>query len=172
VLDDEGDDPYILGHAQDITERFHHERKLRDWSTRDPLTGCLNRRFLDDLTQSPPAQQWGCIAVDLDHFKQVNDTHGHQRGDEVLVAMAQFLTEHVRPQDAVVRVGGDEFLLLLRSGDAALTEQVAERIEADRHRAAIEFTLGVAAFGAGVSLQAGLAEADRRLYATRARRRG
>ncbi len=171
VLDDEGEDPYILGHAQDITERYQHERKLRDWSTRDPLTGCLNRRYLAELTD-PLQESWGCIAIDLDHFKQVNDTYGHQRGDEVLVAMSRYLTEHVRPGDAVVRAGGDEFLLLLRGADAEATGKIVARIEQDRATAPIGFSLGVATFGNGVPLKQALADADRQLYATRAQRRG
>lgn len=171
VLDDEADEPYILGHAQDITERFETERTLRDWSQRDALTGCFNRRFLADLTGAKDTH-WGCVAVDLDHFKQVNDTFGHQRGDEVLIGMARFLNRFVRNQDAVVRLGGDEFLILLRDAGAAATQQVVERIEAVRQDAPIAFTLGAANFGPGSSLEHGLAEADRRLYRRRAEARG
>ena len=172
VLDDESEEPYILGHAQDITERFEMERQLRDWSVRDALTGCYNRRYLADLEKSGAARRWGCVTVDLDHFKQVNDTYGHQRGDEVLQAMARFLRRHVRGDDAVVRLGGDEFLLLLRDADEAVTAEAIARIEQDRAAAPIGFTLGSATFGGGVSLDEGLAEADRKLYARRALDRG
>jgi diguanylate cyclase (GGDEF)-like protein/PAS domain S-box-containing protein len=171
VLDDESDDPYILGHAQDITERFRMERQLRDLSIRDPLTGCFNRRYLNEL-EGEPDRRWGCITVDLDHFKQVNDTYGHQRGDEVLVDMARFLQRHLRERDAVVRLGGDEFLLLLRDADEATTAEVLGRLDAGRAQAPIAFTLGSATFGGGISLDEGLAEADRRLYARRAADRG
>jgi len=58
VLDDESEEPYILGHAQDITERFEMERQLRDWSVRDALTGCYNRRYLADLEKSGAARRW------------------------------------------------------------------------------------------------------------------
>lgn len=172
VLDDESEEPYILGHAQDITERFEMERQLREWSVHDALTGCYNRRYLTELEQSGITRRWGCITVDLDHFKQVNDTYGHQRGDEVLQAMARFLRRHVRGDDAVVRLGGDEFLLLLRDADEAVTAEAIARIEQDRAAAPIGFTLGAATFGAGVSLDEGLAEADRKLYARRALDRG
>lgn len=171
VLDDESDDPYILGHAQDITERFRMERQLRDLTVRDPLTGCFNRRYLNEL-EAEPERRWGCITVDLDHFKQVNDTYGHQRGDEVLVDMARFLQRHLRDRDAVVRLGGDEFLLLLRNADEATIAEVLGRLDASRATAPIAFTLGSATFGAGISLDEGLAEADRRLYARRAADRG
>lgn len=171
VLDDESDDPYILGHAQDITERFRMERQLRELTVRDPLTGCFNRRYLNEL-EAEPERRWGCITVDLDHFKQVNDTYGHQRGDEVLVDMAHFLRRHLRGGDAVVRLGGDEFLLLLRDADEATTAEVLDRLDTGRAAAPIAFTLGSATFGGGISLDEGLAEADHRLYARRAADRG
>ena len=167
VLDDEADEPYVLGHAQDVTERFRQERKLREWSTHDPLTGCYNRRYLADLIAAPQDEYWGCIVFDLDHFKHVNDTYGHQRGDEVLVSIAQFLRDHVRPQDAVIRLGGDEFAVLLRKAECGLTDVVVARLDADRSAAPIAFTMGSITIEPGASLEAGMTEADRRLYKAR-----
>ena len=169
VLDDEGDEPYVLGHAQDVTERQQHQRKLEEWSVRDPLTGCFNRRFITELAASMgELDRWGCIAFDLDRFKQINDQFGHQRGDEVLVAMAKFLSNHLRPDDAVVRLGGDEFLVLLRQADATVTDSVVARIEANREMAPISFTMGAACRHCGEPLEHMLAEADKRLYEIRA----
>jgi diguanylate cyclase (GGDEF)-like protein/PAS domain S-box-containing protein len=170
VLDDEGDEPYVLGHAQDVTERHQHERKLREWSIRDALTGCFNRRYLAELMAAHPEERWGCIVIDLDHFKQVNDTYGHQRGDEVLIGMATFLFGHVRSQDAVIRLGGDEFLVLLSAAGEGLTEEIVGRLDADRAAAPIAFTLGSTTLDQGTALEAGLAEADRLLYEARAGR--
>lgn len=171
VLDGEGDEPYVLGHAQDITERQQHQRKLEEWSIRDPLTGCFNRRYITELAASMgELDRWGCITFDLDRFKLVNDKYGHQRGDEVLVAMAKFLLNHLRPEDAVVRLGGDEFLVLLRHADAFLTESVAKRIADDRKTAPISFTMGSAYRHSGEQLEHMLAEADKRLYEVRALR--
>lgn len=167
VLDDDGDEPYVLGHAQDVTARHQQERQLREWSIRDPLTGCLNRRYLAELTASHEAERWGCIVLDLDHFKHVNDTWGHQRGDQVLVGMARFLSRHVRPQDAVIRLGGDEFLILVREAAGGVTENVRQRLDADRAAAPIGFTMGATTLEPGASLEAGLAEADRLLYLAR-----
>ena len=167
VLDDDADDPYVLGHAQDVTERLLQQRKLREWSIHDPLTGCFNRRYLAEQTAAGNAERWGCIVFDLDHFKHINDTHGHQRGDEVLIAMAQFLHSHVRPQDAVIRLGGDEFLILVREAEGGLTDGVVSRLDADRAAAPIGFTMGAAVVEPDASLEAGLAEADRRLYKAR-----
>ncbi len=171
VLDDQSDEPYILGHAQDITERVMLERSLRESSIRDPLTGCFNRRYLATV-EADAARAWGCITIDLDHFKQVNDTYGHQRGDEVLQKMAHFLARHAGQDGAVVRLGGDEFLVLLRDAEAGRTAEVMQRIESDRANAPIAFTAGAAAFGHGISLDQALADADRHLYARRASARG
>lgn len=168
VLDDDADEPYVLGHALDITERHHQELKLWEQSIRDPLTGCFNRRYLAGLSEAFQTESWGCIVIDLDHFKQVNDQYGHQRGDEVLVAMATFLLRHARRDDAVIRLGGDEFLVLLRGTDEEATARIVQNIETDRAAAPIAFTLGAATFGRGVTLDAALGEADRRLYQRRA----
>jgi diguanylate cyclase (GGDEF)-like protein/PAS domain S-box-containing protein len=171
TLDDEGEEPYVLGHALDITERERQARQLRDWSIRDTLTGCFNRRYLTEIAASVAEDDaWGCVAVDLDHFKHVNDTYGHQRGDEVLVAMGRFLQGHVRRQDAVIRAGGDEFLLLLPQTDEEETLKIVDRIDADRANAPIGFTLGHAVRMPGESLDAALARADKALYAIRAKR--
>ncbi|MEO5560777.1 MAG: PAS domain S-box protein, partial [Dokdonella sp.] len=168
TLDDEGIEPYVLGHAQDITEREQYERKLRDWSVRDSLTGCFNRRYLTEVAaEIGEDDPWGCIAVDLDRFKLVNDTYGHQRGDEVLIAMGQFLSGHVRPRDIVVRAGGDEFLVLLPHTDEEQTQKIIERIEVDRALAPIGFTLGHAIRRGSESLDVALAVADNRLYERR-----
>ncbi|MGB0133225.1 PAS domain S-box protein, partial [Dokdonella sp.] len=172
VLDGEDDEPYVIGHAQDITERELNERELRELSIRDPLTGCFNRRSLREVEQKMQhGDRWGCIGIDLDRFKQVNDTYGHQRGDEVLVAMGQFLSGHARASDIVFRVGGDEFLMLVKDADEALTLERVEAINADRSSAPIGFTLGHAVRQPGHSLDSALAEADRQLYEVRARAR-
>jgi len=169
VLDEDDDEPYVLGHAQDITERQQYQRKLEEWSVRDALTGCFNRRFVTQLAASMgELDRWGCITFDLDRFKQINDQFGHQRGDEVLVGMAKFLSNHLRPDDAVVRLGGDEFVVLLRHADDELTQAVAKRIDDDRKTAPIDFTMGAAYRHPGEPLEHMLAEADKRLYEVRA----
>ncbi len=167
VLDDDGLDPYVLGHAQDITDQHQQSLQLHEMSLRDPLTGCYNRRYLSEMADGDSPGLWGCIAIDLDHFKQVNDTFGHQRGDEVLVAMAHFLSRHLRPGDAVIRLGGDEFMVLLHDAADGVVESVVSRIEHDRADAPIAFTLGWSTFGDGSSLEQGWAEADQQLYRKR-----
>ena len=171
IVDDEGDERFVLGHAQDVTESQRQAGELRDWSIRDPLTRCFNRRYLSEISASMrDGDVWGCIAFDLDHFKQVNDTQGHERGDEVLVAMGRFLGEHVRHEDVVVRLGGDEFLVLLKGSDETATSDAAERIKADAALAPIHFTLGQAVRRNNTTLGDVVKLADQQLYKARAER--
>ena len=168
ILDDEGDEPYVIGYSQDITQRLGYEARLRELSIRDPLTGCFNRRFLDEIEEDLDEEALlGCIAIDLDRFKLVNDTYGHQRGDEVLMGMGAFLNQHVREGDVVVRSGGDEFLILLRDADESVMRRVVEGIDAKRNEAPIAFTLGHSIRQPHMSLDDALAAADRRLYEIR-----
>jgi diguanylate cyclase (GGDEF)-like protein/PAS domain S-box-containing protein len=169
ILDDAADEPYVLGHAQDITERRNYERKLRELSTIDPLTRCYNRRYLDEHTAQLGESRWGCILVDLDRFKQINDTYGHERGDEVLVGIAHFLRAHVPRESVVVRMGGDEFLVLVDATDETALAALAARLrEGGPSEAPSGFTLGCAVREPGETLEATLRRADAALYATRA----
>ncbi len=91
---------------------------LAQQATHDPLTGLLNRRaILEKLQQelsraSRIGGEWAVGMCDIDHFKQVNDTYGHQTGDEVLCGLARILNESLRPYDSVGRLGGEEFLVI------------------------------------------------------------
>jgi diguanylate cyclase (GGDEF)-like protein len=109
---------------------------LRQLATRDQLTGMLNRRELDRILmeESERAQRFGhslaLIMVDIDHFKSVNDTHGHPAGDAVLRRVAQRLTAQVRTVDRIARYGGEEFALVLVQTDRRAALEVASRIVA------------------------------------------
>jgi diguanylate cyclase len=103
-------------------------------SSRDALTGLANRRAfelalareVDRVARSgEPAL---LLALDIDHFKKVNDTHGHGAGDQVIRAVANALVDSVRPMDLVARVGGEEFAIILPNCAASFGQQVAERI--------------------------------------------
>ncbi len=130
----------------DITRRKELEDRLREQLTRDALTGCYNRRFLFDLEEDFRAggeERWGCIFIDIDHFKIYNDRHGHASGDQVLQRMARFLMREVRSDEPVIRLGGDEFLIVLAGVNSIRTATVAERLRQQAERSApVAFSLG------------------------------
>ena len=120
---------------------MHLERsatQARTLALTDALTGCVNRRALEARARSALAhaarhgQPLSLVIVDLDHFKRVNDTHGHAAGDLALTHAGQLLRDAVRPDDVVARFGGEEFCVLLRD-----TASEPARIAAERLRAAI-----------------------------------
>lgn len=121
----------------------------------DTLTGAFNRRGLEvvlPLTGAPELVT--LVMADIDHFKAVNDRHGHPAGDEVLKRVARLLSEVLRAEDAVVRVGGEEFLLVLPSIDLHQAVRVA-----DRTRALIEATpLELASGSLKLTISAGVAQ--------------
>jgi diguanylate cyclase len=121
---------------------------LVELSSRDALTGLANRRSfdaalareLDRVARSgEPAL---LLALDIDHFKKVNDTHGHQAGDQVLRAVAGALLECVRPMDLVARTGGEEFSIILPNCATSFGETVAERVRRRVERMPIAIGLG------------------------------
>ncbi|HUP23413.1 MAG TPA: GGDEF domain-containing protein [Thermoanaerobaculia bacterium] len=117
-----------------LKEKFdsasRHQEQLAELSIRDPLTGAYNRRYLDQVQQEleRPTATWGCIMIDLDHFKSVNDRFGHDEGDRVLQSFAHFLRRTGRAEDRLVRYGGDEFLLVIDVHSEAELHGVADRL--------------------------------------------
>lgn len=120
---------------QDITDQHNEREALYQQATHDPLTGLPNRRHFEELLDAALARQprsdqpLGLLLIDLDHFKEVNDTLGHPVGDEVLREAARRMQAAVRDGDTVARLGGDEFAVLLdRTGDLASVDEVAQRL--------------------------------------------
>ena len=115
IVDSEGTDLGGLFLASDFTEQFEHSREASYLASHDPLTGLLNRRQMDLALAGWTEKADSTIAVmlvDLDHFKGINDTLGHQLGDSLLVAVAHLLVELSMSDDLVIRLGGDEFAIL------------------------------------------------------------
>ena len=117
-----------------IRSRSAAHRRLAEQALRDPLTGLPNRRAWDQVLQerltsgANPGRPLCLAILDLDHFKRVNDAHGHAVGDEVLRVVGESLRESLREDDFVARLGGDEFGLLLRAPDAVTSAAVVERV--------------------------------------------
>lgn len=128
------DDPELLSVGLDITERKEAESRLSWLADHDSLTGLANRRrFLEELENAlAAAQRYGrtgaLLFFDLDQFKYVNDTSGHEAGDTLLKAIARMLPRVVRATDAVGRLGGDEFGVILPETGAEGAIEVAEKI--------------------------------------------
>lgn len=155
------------------------ELAQRNISITDPLTGLLNRRAFSDQALArnalperarPPV---GLLVLDLDRFKTINDTHGHEVGDRVLRSFADVMRMSVRSEDLVFRLGGEEFCMILPGADVAEAMATADRIrrtfalsfvvaEAQDIRATV--SIGVASCEGGTPLEALLAAADTALY--------
>ena len=139
-VDDNGNVVQILGVTRDVSDRRHFEDELNRLAVTDPLTGVWNRRqgdrlFVADLAEARRSgNAVSLLMVDIDGFKKVNDTHGHQVGDQVLVTISQILNDQLRSSDILARWGGDEFVILLpqcTSADAAvIAEKLRERVSA------------------------------------------
>lgn len=146
---------------------------LRSEAERDPLTGLLNRHAL--ASRLPiTLQGWALVAVDIDHFKQINDTHGHAAGDRVLAFLGQVLLRHLREGDMAVRMGGEEFAVLLQGMHKADAYAVAERLRTDLqrlapHRTGVSVTasLGLALATSGTDFAELWRQADAALYAAK-----
>jgi diguanylate cyclase (GGDEF)-like protein/PAS domain S-box-containing protein len=163
-----GGESVYRGIMRDITERRQLEQQLRDQSLRDPLTGAFNRRQLEIFEQRWQERGWGCIVFDVDHFKHYNDTMGHQAGDEILLALAHFLQRHTRADASLVRMGGDEFLVLLPHTQASDVDIAHQRIrEAALHQAPIPISMGWAARENNEALEQTIHRADANLYQIR-----
>jgi len=160
---------------------IEQQKKLYEASIRDALTGVHNRRYLTLQLQSElnnlqdPEDKMALVMLDIDHFKRVNDTYGHPAGDHVLIQVARTLTESVRGEDVVGRVGGEEFAVLLREADAraawACAERVRGMVEAtdftaigERVRVTVSLGYAVARGGEGATVASLVGAADRRLY--------
>jgi len=168
------------GIGRDVTERRRLEQKLEEMATHDPLTGLPNRLLLSDRLAVGLAQaqrnntKLAVMMLDLDRFKNVNDTFGHSVGDELLRAAGERLTGLVRKSDTVVRMGGDEFMVLLpqiaKIEDATkvaqkILEAFRKPFVLDGHQIQTTTSIGIAIYPEdGEDVEALLKNADTALY--------
>lgn len=170
----------LLGHASEAINRIRLTEQLQEQALRDPLTGVYNRRHFNQVIELEIGRSKryshpiGFLMIDIDGFKEINDRHGHQVGDEVLQRIAALLVSQVRDADIVVRYGGDEFLLVLPETNGA-TEVIRRRIleeAARRNNTNTEFdfpvTLSIGSANwspeSDRAVEEILAEADARMY--------
>ncbi|MFA5576641.1 MAG: diguanylate cyclase [Tissierellaceae bacterium] len=134
IINEKGEITNYLGIKQDITTQKYLEEKLRQTSIRDPLTNAYNRGYVfERLYQSVEQykREKGDFVVailDLDHFKNVNDTYGHQAGDYVLREFSEILMSSIRTYDTLGRYGGEEFIILFHDSDKNKALEIIERI--------------------------------------------
>lgn len=173
----------VISVTRDVTARHELEQRLRHLATHDVLTGLPNRRAFTEVLDRHTAhgQRYGLdgavLLVDLDNFKQINDTLGHATGDDVISRAAAVLLDTLRGTDTVARLGGDEFAILLPHSDATATAETAVRIVRAMREAmerwGVTASVGAAVFAeypAG-DLPAVVAAADHAMYAVKRRGR-
>ncbi len=147
----------MLRLSDEITQREQVEKQLMVLATQDKLTGAYNRHKWDEeferqIQLAKRGYQFSLIMIDVDHFKQVNDKHGHHIGDRLLKVLATLLTKRLRKSDLLFRLGGEEFAIILPMLDGCaarvLADELRKRVEQFRQHDLPSFTisLGVSAF--------------------------
>jgi diguanylate cyclase (GGDEF)-like protein/PAS domain S-box-containing protein len=163
--------------VSDVSERHDYEQRLTFQAQHDSLTGLANRdlftqRLEASATLDGHLRVNSVLCLDIDDFKRINDTLGHQAGDAFLVAIAERLVASVRPSDTVARLGGDEFAILLDGNDAGEAMAATERLIRSVQRPLVvagkdvapRVSVGIASATAGAGPQTLLADADLAMY--------
>ena len=182
-LDEQGQIIGVEGIARDISERKEMEDKLTTFARIDDLTQVYNRRHFYEEAEKllALAQRYqrpaAILMLDLDHFKQINDTYGHRTGDEVLKHFAQVCRKTVRETDIIGRTGGEEFAILLPETDMESAYQLAERVRSSVASATLNFHRSTLSYSASIGvamkdtetthIQELLSQADKALYAAK-----
>jgi diguanylate cyclase (GGDEF)-like protein/PAS domain S-box-containing protein len=179
ISDADGRPEHLVFQLQDITSRKQYEQELRIYAERDPLTGLLNRRRLEEELARAVAEKnrYGTPATllvgDLDNLKLINDTIGHKAGDELIKGVARALSSQVRETDALARIGGDEFAILLHRTGLEQAQVLAERLRvsvldldlvASQQRLRTSLSIGIAPLGEDLSAEESQVAADLAMY--------
>ncbi len=162
-------------------ESFHYtkyrlQEELKRMAITDDLTGVFNRRKLEEVMNlemdraNRTGQDLSVLMVDIDHFKAVNDTHGHQAGDDVLIEITKLSKNSLRESDYVIRYGGEEFLVCMPETSLEEAAQIAERLRrvVAEHTfdtvGHITISIGVSGYDKGESQETFIKRADQKLY--------
>ena len=183
IIDSEGNIVNFLAIKQDISQRKYLEEKLKQTSRRDSLTNIYNRRYVFDKLNEIvklnkiDRQMFSLAIIDIDFFKKVNDTYGHQAGDYILKEFAEILTQSIRTDDILGRYGGEEFVLLLKDTNKQSSAQIIGRIlqriretsfNFENNEIKITFSCGISELAEIerdiLTVERLVNEADRRLY--------
>ncbi len=183
ITDDDGEVSHYAGLFTDITRMKEDEEYIRRLAYYDALTGLPNRRLLDDRMELAIAHsrrsgsQLGVLFFDLDHFKRINDTHGHELGDQLLLEVARRVRQCLREDDTLARLAGDEFVVLLpdieseapiRSVTRRIGEQFGDKVVVAGVPLRISVSIGVAICPAdGADPESLLRAADAAMYAAK-----
>jgi diguanylate cyclase (GGDEF)-like protein len=165
--------------AANREELLRKNQELEKMSVTDPLTGLLNRRGVGDLLKREShrtdrsKRPFSMMIADIDHFKRVNDTYGHDAGDAVLVEIARVFLNHIRKEDVCARWGGEEFLILLTDGELSQITVPVQRLQravsalrVNHKGLSIGVTIsgGISAYHEGESVEACIKRSDLCLY--------
>ncbi len=158
----------------DLTEQKLLESQLRELSLRDPLTGCWNRRKLNETLDieisrhERSGHSFALAVVDLDHFKQINDQHGHDVGDHVLRRFVALVQAMLRRSDLLVRAGGEEFIVFMpdtsRKGAVQVMERLLSEVAQQPELPRITCSIGLALYHQGDHRSSLIKRADQALY--------
>jgi diguanylate cyclase (GGDEF)-like protein len=158
----------------DITKEENYKFELENLSIRDPLTNIGNRRYFTTQLQEYVTNSKRypmCISLimfDIDFFKKINDTYGHDVGDDVLVFYTKLIQEHLRENDIFCRIGGEEFMIILPYITKEQAEVVAEKlralVEASREIVPLSMSFGVSEYKEGEEIKTFLKRVDDAVY--------
>lgn len=187
VRDEQGEPNGLWAIVRDITTRKRMEEELKSLATKDPLTGTNNRRAFMDKANAEwrramrYKKSFSFLMIDIDHFKEINDAHGHAAGDEVLKTMVGTIEKTCRVSDVLGRWGGEEFGMIFPESSAEQARQSAERLRLALAATAVPIDRGTVSFAVSMglvtvtggrgTLDAVIAEADARLYHAKQRGR-
>lgn len=180
---DEAGAPILICSARNIDEKKEYEEKLKYLSTHDQLTGIYNRAYLNEVLEreyAPAMYPISVLCCDIDGLKTVNDTLGHDMGDEMIKASARLLETSIGDKDILARIGGDEFVIILPCTDEPWAWNLLQKIKTDFKRRRIPYiddplniSIGHATvYAPGKPLQRALKEADTNMYSDKRQKDG